>query len=70
VEARDLLEHLQEAIQSWPRLDREVFELHFVKGFEPHQVAMIIGRPLQNVNEKISSLQKRLRERIAQEVPA
>ncbi len=49
----------------WPQ--REVFELHFVQGFEPDEVAMIIGQPLKTVLEHISAMQSRLHEEMAHE---
>jgi len=46
---------------AWPKPEREVFELYFVEGFEPDEVAMILGQPVSRVRELIESLQKRLR---------
>ncbi len=59
---KDLFEHLQLAIQTWPRLERDVFELHFVEGFEPDEIGMIVGQSLEKVEGTIGSLQDRLRD--------
>jgi RNA polymerase sigma factor (sigma-70 family) len=67
VETKELLQHLQETVRAWPRADREVFELYYVEGFEPQEVATISGRPLQKVKESIAAIQQRLREQMVQE---
>jgi len=70
VEQNDLLESLQERIQSWPRPQRDVFELHFVQGFEPDEIAMITGQPLKTLQDQIATIQSRLREEMRQEEAA
>ena len=37
---KDLLEPLQTAVQNWPRAERDIFELYFIEGFEPDEIAM------------------------------
>jgi RNA polymerase sigma factor (sigma-70 family) len=64
VTAKELLEHLQQAIQTWPRQEREVFELYFVEGFEPDDIAMITGKPPQKIRAVITPLQDRLRQEL------
>ena len=37
---KDLREPLQTAFQNWPRAERDIFELYFIEGFEPYEIAM------------------------------
>ena len=37
---KELLEPLQTAVQNWPRAERDIFELYFIEGFEPYEIAM------------------------------
>ena len=37
---KDLREPLQTAFQNWPRAERDIFELYFIEGFEPDEIAM------------------------------
>lgn len=67
VAQKDLLEHLQAAAQTWPPEERAVFELHFVEGFEPDEVAMITGRPLRETRRVIAQSQERLRQALLAE---
>ena len=66
VEEKELLEQLQEAIRSWPRPEREVFELYFVRGFEPGEIAHITREPLKEVKVTLATVQARLREELLQ----
>ncbi len=50
---RDLLEQLQEVVQTWPRPEREIFDLRFVEGFTAQEIVRITGQPLSRVREKI-----------------
>jgi RNA polymerase sigma factor (sigma-70 family) len=68
VAAKDAIIRLQQDIRNWPRPEREVFELYFVEGLEPEEIAMVTRQPLKTVRETISSIQDRLREEmLAQE---
>ena len=67
LEDKELLEQLQGAVQNWPRPERETFELYFVQGFEPDEIARITGQPLKQVKETLASVQRRLREELLQE---
>jgi ribosomal subunit interface protein len=64
---KDLLEHLQTAVQSWPRAEREIFELYFIEGFDPDEIAMVTRQTLKTVQENISSIQNRLREGVLEQ---
>jgi RNA polymerase sigma factor (sigma-70 family) len=68
VAARDAITRLQQDLRNWPRPQREVFELYFVEGLEPEEIAMVTRQPLKSVRKTISSIQDRLREEmLAQE---
>jgi ribosomal subunit interface protein len=60
-ERHELLSELRRVASTWPQPEREVFELHFVEGFEPDEVAMILGAPEKRVQEMIAAIQQRLR---------
>ncbi|HEY9173074.1 MAG TPA: HPF/RaiA family ribosome-associated protein [Verrucomicrobiae bacterium] len=61
VERQDLLAELRRLASTWPRTERELFELHFVEGFEADEVAMIVAQPVKQIREAIESLQQKLR---------
>lgn len=64
VETKELLEQLQAAIQTWERVERDVFELYFVEGFEPFEIAMILRMPTNKVQRIISELQNKIRSHL------
>ncbi|MGC8828846.1 MAG: ribosome hibernation-promoting factor, HPF/YfiA family [Verrucomicrobiia bacterium] len=64
VETKELLENLQSAIQTWDRTERDVFELYFVEGFEPFEIAMILQIPTKKVQQIISSIQDKIRNEL------
>jgi DNA-directed RNA polymerase specialized sigma24 family protein len=64
---KDLLEHLQTAVQNWPRAERDTFELYFIEGFDPDEIAMVTRQTLKTVQENISSIQNRLREEVLEQ---
>jgi ribosomal subunit interface protein len=67
VEEKELLEELQHAIQSWPRAEREVFELYFVQGFESEEIARITGQPPKKVKDIVARVQEHVREQLLEE---
>jgi ribosomal subunit interface protein len=67
VEEKELLEQLQDAVQNWPRLERDVFELYFVQGFEAEEIAQVTGQPLKKVKDTIAIVQSRLRHEMLEE---
>ena len=64
---KDLLEHLQHDMRKWPRPEREAFELYFVEGLEPGEVARVTAQTLKKVREIIASVQGKLREQVHQQ---
>jgi len=67
VERKDMLEFLQKHIQSWSKLDRQVFELYYVEGFEPDEIAMILGVKPTTVMRRLNELQNRIRQLLLEE---
>ncbi len=43
IERRERLEQVQNTANSCPKPEREVFELYFVEGFVPGEIAMVLG---------------------------
>jgi len=64
---RELLAQTRKLAATWPRAEREVFELYFVEGFEPEEVAMILGRSTKAVQDLIQSVHRRLREAVTEQ---
>lgn len=62
VARRELLAELRRMVSRWPRQEREAFELHFVEGFEPDEVAMILGLSAAQGRALIQQIQERLRQ--------
>jgi len=67
---KDLLEHLQTAVQNWPRSERDIFKLYFIEGFDPDEIAMVTRQKLKTVQENIASIQHRLREEVLEQALA
>ena len=64
VTRQDLLAQMRKTANAWPKPEREAFELYFVEGLEPEEVAMVIGQPVNQVRELIAQLQRRLRAEV------
>lgn len=64
---RELLAQTRKLASTWPRTEREVFELYFVEGFDPDEVAMILGRPTKAVEQTIQNIQSRLRAAVTEQ---
>jgi RNA polymerase sigma factor (sigma-70 family) len=62
----DLIDYLHGVTAAWPEKERAVFDLHFLEGFDPDEVAMLEGlKPAQTV-EMIQQVQGRLRQVLAE----
>ena len=61
---KDLLAQMRKAANAWPRPEREIFELYFVEGFEPDEIAMITSQPLTEVQQLILLLHQSLRTEV------
>jgi DNA-directed RNA polymerase specialized sigma24 family protein len=64
VARRELLAQLRRAASAWPALAREVFEIHFIEGFEPDEVAMVLGEPAGRAHQLIEAVQQRVRSEV------
>jgi len=64
---QELLTQTRRTANSWPTTEREVFELYFVEGFEPEEVAMVIGQQVRQVEELIAHIQRRLRAEVLEQ---
>jgi ribosomal subunit interface protein len=58
----DLVEFLRHAAREWPREERDVFQLHFLEGFEVDEVAMLEELKIPQVKRLIEQVQGRLRQ--------
>jgi len=68
---KDVVAQLEQDMRNWPRPEREVFELYYVEGLDPEEIAMITNQPLKAVRENLESIQRRLRdEMLAQKAAA
>jgi ribosomal subunit interface protein len=67
VSRQELLAEMRRAASQWPRPEREAFELYYVEGFEPDEVAMILGVPKARAEELIRSVQERLRGQVLEQ---
>lgn len=65
VERRELLEALQRTVQTWPRAEKDVFELHFVQGLTEEEVALVLRVSVNKVRELIGRVQSKLRDAMA-----
>ena len=54
-------------MQKWPRIERDVFELFIIQGFEPDEIAMITGQPLKKIQESITNIQSKLRDELLEQ---
>lgn len=64
---QELLAEMRRAASRWPRIEREVFELSYVEGFEPYEIAMVLGVSEDRVQEALRSIQQRLRQEVLEQ---
>jgi ribosomal subunit interface protein len=62
----DLVAYLRGAAQKWPAEERDVFQLHFLEGFEPDEVAMLEKLSTAEVKLRVAEIQLRLRDLVAE----
>ena len=55
---RELISALEHESRFWPADEQEVFGLHYLSGFDAAEIALITGRPAEEV---ISRVEDRLR---------
>jgi RNA polymerase sigma factor (sigma-70 family) len=61
---KDVVTQLEQDMRNWPRPEREVFELYYVEGFDPEEIALVTHQPLKTVRENLESIQRRLRDEL------
>ena len=59
---RELLEQVQNTANTWPKSEREAFELYFVEGFEPAKIAMVLGVTVREADGLLASIRDRVRD--------
>jgi RNA polymerase sigma factor (sigma-70 family) len=62
VAQRELLEGVQNTANNWPKTEREVFELYFVEGFEPDEIAMVLGVSVKEAEGLLAGIRGRVRD--------
>jgi DNA-directed RNA polymerase specialized sigma24 family protein/ribosome-associated translation inhibitor RaiA len=67
---KDAVKRLEEDARHWSREERTVFDLYYVEGFEPEEISVITGEPIEKVQEHIATLHGRLREEMLKQAAA
>jgi hypothetical protein len=67
VPKKDALLQVEQDMRNWPREERQVFELYFVEGLEPEEIAMVTQQSLKTVQKNLAAVQQRLRERVMEQ---
>ena len=67
IERRELLEQVQNTANSWPKPEREVFELYFVEGFEPVEIAMVLGVSVKEAEGLLAGIRGRVRDALLEQ---
>lgn len=57
----DLIDMIRGRIHDWPEIERDVFELHFLEGFESHEIALIHDTAASRIETITENVQQRLR---------
>ncbi|MGC8829169.1 MAG: HPF/RaiA family ribosome-associated protein [Verrucomicrobiia bacterium] len=64
---REFIERLIEGSRGWDSLERDVFDLHFIEGFEPQDCSIILKKPVDEIISAIQNIHRRIRELIIEE---
>lgn len=70
IAGQDLVEYLQQEVKTWPSLERQIFELHYLVGLEVGDIAMIVNQPPADIQGIINQTQLRLRDFLRRAVSA
>lgn len=62
LEHKDFIEYLQRVAAGWPKVERDVFELHFLEGFAADEVSMIENLTPEETAGTIGVVQHRIRQ--------
>lgn len=61
VRREDVSALLQHEMRTWPRAEREVFELYYLEGREPEEIEMLTDYPLDQIKGDLVSVRQKLR---------
>lgn len=64
----DFVAYLERAASGWPRLEHDVFELHFLEGLDPTEIAVAVRREPAEVQAVCTRVQGLLRDLIREAV--
>jgi ribosome-associated translation inhibitor RaiA/DNA-directed RNA polymerase specialized sigma24 family protein len=67
---RELVEQLQQEVKSWPRVERQVFELYYLVGLQLGDITMILHETEAETCAVIDQIQLRLRDFVGHAVRA
>lgn len=65
---KEFINELIESSRSWDKLEKDVFELHFIEGFSAEDCAMILRTDLAELQKTISNVHERIRRKILEEM--
>jgi ribosomal subunit interface protein len=66
----DLVQYLQQVSRAWEPRERALFELHYLEGFEPDELAMLENLKAPQVRELLEHVQGRLRDALTEAMKA
>jgi RNA polymerase sigma factor (sigma-70 family) len=64
VAQKERIEQLLPQLPHWTWIEREVFELYFIEGFEPDEIAKAMDQPADRIREIVDELRDRVREQL------
>ncbi|MBN1675448.1 MAG: HPF/RaiA family ribosome-associated protein [Kiritimatiellae bacterium] len=62
LERKELIANVRRIAEKWPKQERDVFDLYFIEGFSPREIALIQNRRPHDVREAVSEIRQRLRD--------
>jgi DNA-directed RNA polymerase specialized sigma24 family protein len=72
VAQKERIEQMLPELPRWPWIEREVFELYYIEGFEPDEIAKAMDQPVDRIQKVVDLLRERVRKQLLdpEEVPA
>jgi ribosomal subunit interface protein len=62
-----LLPAIDQSLATLPKFEREVFDLYYVEGFEPDEIAMITRKPVSQVKQALQTIEDQIRRNLRSE---
>lgn len=62
----ELVSALRSLARRWPKMEREIFEMHYLEGMGAEDIATTLGCAVTKVNHQIARIQNTLRRRLVQ----